>query len=122
MPLTRLAVHEYNQTTQSFVIHGGVTVTGSAWNDCVAALNQANFRPVQHPLQTIRAPGAWTNPGNNVGNVAVSTAFNGTVLGNPHVHGGQGVGHRAAIGYTATPAAAPATHYEFMKIYIGQFS
>jgi hypothetical protein len=38
------------------------------------------------------------------------------------VHGGQGVNHRAAIGYTATAAAGPATHYEFMKIYIGQFS
>jgi hypothetical protein len=122
MPNTRIAVHEYNQTTKSFVIHGGVTVTGNAWNDCVTALNQANFRPVQHPGQTIRVPAHWSNPGNNVGNVAVSTAYNGAVLGQPHVHGGQGVGHRAAIGYTATAAPAPATHYEVMKIYIGEFS
>lgn len=124
MPLTRLAVYEYNQTTKSFIVQGGVVRTLSIWDDCITALNalSVNFRPRQWPNQTIRAPGAWSNPANNVGNAAVSTAYSAAVLADPHVHGGQGVGHRAAIGCVTNQAPGVGNVYPFMKIYIGQFS
>jgi hypothetical protein len=119
MPKTNIAVYQFGRTTASFVIPNGVTVTNSPWTDCVTALSQANYK---HLGLSIRAPGKWSSPGTNVGFEAASTKYSEKVLGAPHVHGGQGVEHRAAIGYTATPAKPPATHYEHMKIYIGEFS
>jgi hypothetical protein len=119
MPTTKLAVYQYGRTTASFVIAGGVKVTGSPWQDCVTALAQANYK---HVGIAIRAPGKWSSPGSNPGSLAASTKYGPGVLSKPHVHGGQGVEHRAAIGYTATPAPDPETHYQHMKIYIGEFS
>ncbi|VUD67311.1 hypothetical protein TDB9533_03729 [Thalassocella blandensis] len=124
MPLTRLAVYEYGATTKSYIVHGGVTRTASIWDDCITALNaiSVNFRPQQWPGQTVRAPGAWSNPANNVGNAAASTAFGANVMSNPHVHGGVGVGHRAAIGCVTNNAPVIGGNYPYMKIYLGQFS
>ena len=115
---TKIAIHEYGATTQSYSI-ANLPATASVWDDCVTAINIAGFRPQQFPLQTIRAPGAWSSPGTNVDNAAASQAFAAGVLASPHVHGGQGPGHRAAIGCRVVLAGA---NYQFMKIYIGQFS
>lgn len=124
MPLTRIAVYEYGATTKSYVVRGGVVRSASVWDDCINALTalSVNFRPKQWPGQTIRSPGHWSNPANNIGNAAASASYNATVMGNPHVHGGVGGTHRAAIGcVTNTPPAIGST-YPFMKIYIGEFS
>lgn len=123
MPDTRIAIHEYGHPTKSYFIAGGVVASGSIWEDCLTAITAAGFRPQQWPGQTIRRPNAWSNPANNVDNAAASTAYSATVLAEPHVHGGVGPGHRAAIGCRLTPAApAVGGTYQFMKIYIGQFS
>ncbi|SFC96735.1 hypothetical protein [Pseudoalteromonas denitrificans] len=124
MPVTRIAVYEYNQTTKSYVINAGVVRGNSIWDDCITALNSldVNYRPEQCPGQTIRSPGAWSNPANNIGNAAVSTRFGAGVLADPHVHGGVGVGHRAAIGCVTNDAPAIGGTYPYMKIYIGEFS
>jgi hypothetical protein len=124
MPLTRIAVYEYGATTKSYIIHGGVIRSASVWDDCITALNDlsVNFRPQQWPGQTIRSPGAWSNPANNIGNAAASRAYSTAVLGSPHVHGGVGVTHRAAIGCVTNAAPAIGGVYPFMKIYIGEFS
>jgi len=120
---THIAVHEYGHTTKSYVIRGGVTVTNSVWNDCVDAVCTAGFKPQQFPQQTIRKPGHWSTPANNLGNAACSQAYTNGVMANPHVHGGAGSTHRAAIGYRMTPADNEVGEtYQFMKIYIGQFS
>jgi len=124
MTMTRLAVYEYGATTKSYIVHGGVVRTDSVWDDCINALTalSVNFRPQQWPGQTIRRPGAWSNPAHNVGNAAASTSYNATVMGNPHIHGGTGVTHRAAIGCVTNSAPAIGGNYPFMKIYIGEFS
>jgi hypothetical protein len=123
MPDTRIAIHEYGATTKSHFIAGGIQSTGSIWQDCLDAIASVGFRPEQYPGQAIRAPGAWSNPANNVDNAAASQAFGAGVLANPHVHGGVGPRHRAAIGCRLTPAAVAAGGtYQYMKIYIGQFS
>ncbi|WP_156880403.1 MULTISPECIES: hypothetical protein [Thermomonas] len=123
MPSTHIAIHEYGNTTRSYVIPAGVVASGSIWEDCLNAISASGFRPAQWPGQTIRRPNAWSNPANNVGNAAASQAFVESVKKNPHVHGGVGVNHRAAIGCRLTPQVVPAgSTYQFMKIYIGQFS
>lgn len=124
MPVTRIAVYEYGATTKSYVVQGGVVRSASIWNDCLTALNalSVNFRPQQWPGQTIRAPGNWSNPANNIGNAAANTAYSAAVLASPHVHGGIGVGHRAAIGCVTNSAPAIGGVYPYMKIYIGEFS
>ncbi|OUR97573.1 hypothetical protein A9Q81_12935 [Gammaproteobacteria bacterium 42_54_T18] len=122
--MTKIAIYEYNETTKSYVIPGGVTCTLSIWDDCITALNalSVNFRPGQFPGQTVRAPGAWSTPALNIGAAAVSTRYTASVLGDPHVHGGAGVNHRAAIGCVTNSAPPVGGDYPFMEIYIGQFS
>lgn len=122
MPDTHIAIHEFGATTKSYVIRGGVVATGSIWDDCLNAITDAGFRPQAHPLQAMRRPGAWSSPGTNRGNAAASKAWGADVMGTPHLHGGQGVNHRCAIGCRLTPAAvAPGGTYQFMKIYLGEF-
>lgn len=124
MPNTKIAVYEYGSTTKSYVVAGGVVRTACVWDDCVYALNAVGvaFRPYQWPNAAIRAPGAWSNPANNIGNAAASTQYGQGVLASPHVHGGTGVQHRAAIGCVTNHAPAIGGFYPFMKIYIGEFS
>ncbi len=116
---TVVHIHEYDQSTKTYTLDPTLPVGNSVWSDCVLAINLAGFRPQQHPGQTIREPGAWTGPGNNVGNRAVSMASGAAVLLMPHVHGGVGIGHRAALGCRNT---VNGTNYQYMNIYIGQFS
>lgn len=116
---TVVHVHEYNQKTESFTIAAGLPVGASVWSDCVLAIGLVGYRSGQYPLQTIREPGAWTAPGNNVGNLAVSMAYSAAVLAMPHVHGGVGPNHRAALGCRNTVNGAS---YQYMNIYIGQFN
>lgn len=124
MPNTKLAVYEYGAITKSFIVPSGVVRTASVWDDCVNALNAIGvaFRPNQWPNQTIRAPNAWSSPGSNIGNQAASTAYSAAVLASPHVHGGVGPQHRAAIGCVTNHAPPVGGIYPFMKIYIGEFS
>ena len=122
MPDTHIAIHEYNQTTKSYVIKGGVVASASIWEDCLEAITAAGFRPQQYPFQAIRRPNAWSSPATNLGNAAASKAWAEGVMGTPHVHGGQGKEHRCAIGCRLTPIGAqPGTIYQFMKIYLGGF-
>lgn len=124
MPSTHLAVYEYGHTTKSYILNTEVPCSASMWEDCLVALQLAamqGFKCGQHPLQQIRRPNAWSNPANNIGAAAAGQAWNGALMGQPHVHGGQGVTHRAAIGCKLTANAAN-THWQFMKVYIGQFS
>ncbi|MCD9087847.1 hypothetical protein [Stenotrophomonas sp. SY1] len=124
MPNTKLAVYEYGAITRSYVVPNGVVRTDCVWNDCIDALNAlgVDFRPVQWPNAAVRRPNAWSNPGNNIGANAASTAYGPAVLGSPHVHGGIGPQHRAAIGCTTNNQPPLGNIYPFMKIYIGQFS
>jgi len=124
MATTHIAIHEYGCTTKSYVLNSLVPKSPSIWEDCLNAISLAalqGFKCGQHPIGAIRRPNAWSNPANNIGNQAAGKAWNNTLKANPHVHGGVGIDHRAAIGCTATANAA-GTHWQFMKIYIGQFS
>ena len=124
MPNTKLAVYEYGAITKSYVVANGVVRTASVWDDCINALNALDvaFRPNQWPGQAVRAPGAWSNPGNNIGNAAASTNYGPGVLASPHVHGDVGPQHRAAVGCVTNNQPPIGNIYPFMKIYIGQFS
>jgi hypothetical protein len=115
---TTVRVYEYNCGTVTHEIDD-LPQTLNVWSDCINALQNANFRPQQYPGQTVRAPGAWTNPALNIENLAVTLAWNAAYLAQPHVHGGQGVGHRAVIGCKSTVAG---NNYVTLRIYIGQFS
>ena len=115
---TTVHIHEYNCTTASYTI-ADVPIGGSLLDDCVLVIGLTGYRSGQHPGQTIRAPGAWSNPAGNVGNAAAGQQFAAGVLASPHVHGGMGPGHRAAIGARTVAAGA---NYQYMNIYIGQFS
>jgi hypothetical protein len=117
MPATNIAVHEYGCTTKSYTVPGGVAVSGSVWNDCIVALT--GYKSQQIANHAIAAPGHWSNPGNNVGNLAVGAQWNNAFMAQPHVHAGAQV--RAAIGCAVTRNPANAPTYQFMKIYIGQF-
>jgi hypothetical protein len=46
-------------------------------------------------------------------------AYSAAVLGMPHVHGGPGVTHRAALGRRETVVNG---YYQYLNIYIGEFS
>lgn len=117
---TIVHIHEYGCTTSTHTIVGaGLPQSASPWSDCVLAISLVGYRSGQFPLQTIREPGAWSAPANNVGNAAVSMVYTAAVLGMPHVHGGQGVTHRAALGRRETVVGG---YYQYLNIYIGQFS
>jgi hypothetical protein len=116
--MTKIAIHEYGCTTSSHTIPD-IPVGDSVWDDCLVAIELSGYRSGQFPNQAIRRPNAWSNPANNVDNAAASQQYNAAVLANPHVHGGQGPNHRAALGCRV---AINGANYQFMKIYIGQFS
>lgn len=122
MPATNLAVHEYGHTTRNFLLPHGVAKSNSIWADCITALQDADYHPQQHSAQTVRAPNAWSSPGTNIESAAASAQWNNAYLGQPHVHGGVGVGHRAAIGcrFSLHPGQPP--YYNWLRIYIGEFS
>jgi hypothetical protein len=120
---TIVHIHEYGCKTKSYTLSGnngsGVPQSNGVWDDCVLAISLTGYRSGQHPNETIRAPGAWSAPATNIGNGAAAMAYAPGVLAQPHVHGGRGVGHRAALGCRFTTQNG---YYQYLNIYIGEFS
>ena len=119
MPNTKVVIHEYSSKTKSFIIKKGVPVTDSVWNDCVDAIQCTPYKSSQQK-HAIAKPGAWSDPGNNLGARAVTTRWRDNYKQQPHVHAGSDV--RAVIGCRLWTHDNPDQNfYKFMKIYIGEF-